>query len=107
MPGETVQEHEGRAALPTQVEEVKPQAVDDEVPVQRAQEVHGGRIAGFCHAGRSRPPPGLLSSGRRHPAMLVNCSAYEDGRKLGDVPPDKISEYLRRPGCFVWVALSD
>ncbi len=39
--------------------------------------------------------------------MLVNCSAYEDGGKLGDIPVDKISEYLRRPGCFVWVALSD
>ena len=39
--------------------------------------------------------------------MLVNCSAYEDGRKLADVPVDKISEYLRRPGCFVWVALKE
>ncbi len=39
--------------------------------------------------------------------MLVNCSAYEDGRKLADIPADKISEYLRRPGCFVWVALND
>ena len=39
--------------------------------------------------------------------MLVNCSAYEDGRKLADIPADKISEYLRRPECFVWVALND
>jgi magnesium transporter len=39
--------------------------------------------------------------------MLVNCSAYEDGRKLADVPVDKISEFLQRPGCFVWVALHD
>jgi magnesium transporter len=39
--------------------------------------------------------------------MLVNCSAYEAGRKLGDIPVDKIAEYLRRPGCFVWVALAD
>jgi magnesium transporter len=39
--------------------------------------------------------------------MLVNCSAYEDGRKLAEIPADKISEYLRRPGCFVWVALYD
>jgi magnesium transporter len=39
--------------------------------------------------------------------MLVNCAAYEDGRKLADIPPDKIAEYLRRPGCFVWVALYD
>jgi magnesium transporter len=39
--------------------------------------------------------------------MLVNCSAYEDGRKLGDIPVDKISEYLQREGCFVWVATNE
>jgi magnesium transporter len=37
--------------------------------------------------------------------MLVNCAAYEDGRKLGDVAVGDISDYLQRPGCFVWVAL--
>ena len=39
--------------------------------------------------------------------MLVNCVAYEDGRKLGDIPRAGISDYLERPGCFVWVALKD
>jgi magnesium transporter len=39
--------------------------------------------------------------------MLVNCVAYEDGRKLADITPAEISEYLKRPGCFVWVALRD
>ena len=39
--------------------------------------------------------------------MLVNCVAYEDGRKLGDIDTAAISEYLKRPGCFVWVALRD
>ena len=39
--------------------------------------------------------------------MLVNCVAYEDGRKLADIEPGEISEYLKRPGCFVWVALRD
>jgi magnesium transporter len=39
--------------------------------------------------------------------MLVNCVAYEDGRKLADIEPGEISEYLERPGCFVWVALRD
>jgi magnesium transporter len=39
--------------------------------------------------------------------MLVNCVAYEDGRKLADIEPSEISEYLKRPGCFVWVALAD
>ena len=39
--------------------------------------------------------------------MLINCVAYEDGTKLADCPLDEISEYLKRPGCFVWVALKD
>jgi magnesium transporter len=39
--------------------------------------------------------------------MLVNCVAYQEGRKLGDIDPAAISEYLSRPGCFVWVALKD
>jgi magnesium transporter len=39
--------------------------------------------------------------------MLVNCVAYQDGRKLADIEKRQISEYLQRPGCFVWVALRD
>ena len=39
--------------------------------------------------------------------MLVNCVAYESGRRLGDIEPPQISDYLKRPGCFVWVALRD
>jgi magnesium transporter len=39
--------------------------------------------------------------------VLINCVAYEDGTKLADCPIDDISEYLKRPGCFVWVALKD
>jgi magnesium transporter len=39
--------------------------------------------------------------------MLVNCVAYEAGRKLSDIDRHQISEYLARPGCFVWVALRD
>jgi len=39
--------------------------------------------------------------------MLVNCVAYQDGRKLGDIPRSEISDYLGRPECFVWVALKD
>jgi magnesium transporter len=37
--------------------------------------------------------------------MLVNCAAYQDGKKLGDIPPSQISDYVSRPECFVWVAL--
>ncbi|WP_374569299.1 magnesium and cobalt transport protein CorA [Ideonella sp.] len=39
--------------------------------------------------------------------MLINCVAYEDGRKLADLAVEDISDYLQRPGCFVWVALRD
>jgi magnesium transporter len=39
--------------------------------------------------------------------MLVNCVAYQNGRKLGDIRVEDISEYVTRPECFVWVALSD
>ena len=39
--------------------------------------------------------------------MLVNCVAYQDGKKLADIPKEDISEYVSRPDCFVWVALKD
>ena len=39
--------------------------------------------------------------------MIVNCVAYEDGHKLADIDQRAIHEYLKRPGCFVWVALAD
>jgi len=39
--------------------------------------------------------------------MLINCVAYENGRKLADITVEAISDYLQRPGCFVWVALKD
>jgi magnesium transporter len=39
--------------------------------------------------------------------MLINCVAYQEGKKLSDIPVEDISEYLKRPDCFVWVALRD
>src|SRR6266478_4045336 len=39
--------------------------------------------------------------------MLINCVAYEEGRKLADIDKRDIKNYLQRPGCFVWVALRD
>ncbi len=39
--------------------------------------------------------------------MLVNCVAYQDGKKVADIPKEAISEYVHRPECFVWVALKD
>jgi magnesium transporter len=39
--------------------------------------------------------------------MLVNCVAYQNGKKLGDIAVEDISDYLAKPECFVWVALAD
>ena len=39
--------------------------------------------------------------------MLINCVAYENGHRLADIPVEQISEYLKRPECFVWVAIKD
>jgi magnesium transporter len=39
--------------------------------------------------------------------MLVNCVAYQGGVKLADIPLSAISDYVRRPDCFVWVAIRD
>lgn len=39
--------------------------------------------------------------------MLINCVAYQDGKKLADIPVEAISDYVGRPDCFVWVALRD
>jgi magnesium transporter len=37
--------------------------------------------------------------------MLVNCAAYQDGRRLADIRKEEISDYVHRPNTFVWVAL--
>jgi magnesium transporter len=39
--------------------------------------------------------------------MLVNCVAYQAGQKLAHISMEDISEYLKRPECFVWVALKE
>lgn len=39
--------------------------------------------------------------------MLINCVAYQNGTKLADIPTERISDYISRPDCFVWVALQD
>jgi magnesium transporter len=39
--------------------------------------------------------------------MLINCVAYQEGKKLKDISIEEISDYLAMPGCFVWVALQD
>ena len=39
--------------------------------------------------------------------MLINCVAYQDGKRLADLEIQQISDYLARPQGFVWVALRD
>jgi magnesium transporter len=39
--------------------------------------------------------------------MLINCAAYQDGRKLADIKVGDISRYVGCTDCFVWVALRD
>jgi magnesium transporter len=39
--------------------------------------------------------------------MLINCVAYQDGRKLADIDVGAIKEWVNKPDCFVWVALRD
>jgi magnesium transporter len=37
--------------------------------------------------------------------MLINCVAYQDGKRIAEIRPEEIHRYLAMPGCFVWVAL--
>jgi magnesium transporter len=39
--------------------------------------------------------------------VLINCVAYQNGRKLADIAPSDIHKYLAGPDCFVWVGLKD
>jgi magnesium transporter len=39
--------------------------------------------------------------------MLIKCVAYENGRKVAEIPASDIHTYVCRPGCFVWVAMRD
>lgn len=39
--------------------------------------------------------------------MLINCVAYQEGKKLRDIEISEIGAYLRQSDCFVWVALRD
>jgi len=39
--------------------------------------------------------------------MLINCVAYQEGKKLSDITVEAISDYIVMPDCFVWVALRE
>lgn len=42
--------------------------------------------------------------------MLINCAAYQAGKKLADLAtasPEDLADYLHREDCFVWIALRE
>ena len=39
--------------------------------------------------------------------MLINCVAYQEGKKLNIISVEEISDYVKKHDCFVWVALKD
>jgi magnesium transporter len=39
--------------------------------------------------------------------VLINCVAYQNGRRLADIAVSDIHKYLTEPDTFVWVALKD
>jgi magnesium transporter len=40
-------------------------------------------------------------------STIINCAAYANGRKVGDVEIDDISEVLKVPGQFVWIGVHE
>jgi magnesium transporter len=39
--------------------------------------------------------------------MIVNCAAYADGCRVADIDLEAISDYVDKPGHFVWVGLHE
>jgi magnesium transporter len=67
-------------------------------------------MARACHPGG--PPAGHVvrgapSTDTTGEHMLVTCVAYQNGRRLADIPVSDIRSYTSRPDCFVWVGLKD
>ena len=56
--------------------------------------------------GLAGPEPEPRKSTEKN-SMLINCVAYQNGKKLADIPVADISEYINLPDTFVWVALLD
>lgn len=54
------------------------------------------------------PAPVATEAPRPQTPMVVNCVAYtHQGRRVGDITIDEISEVLERPDQFVWVGLHE
>src|SRR6185369_6920814 len=72
----------------------------------------GPARCGRCRESAASVDDGSCQDRGRHrhedpDAMLINCVAYQDGKKLADIRVEDISDYVGRPDCFVWVALRD
>lgn len=39
--------------------------------------------------------------------MIVNCIAYRQGKSLGNIPVDDISEVLKQPETFIWLGIHE
>ena len=39
--------------------------------------------------------------------MLVSCFVYRNGKRIAEIDPEEISDYVSQPECFVWVAIKD
>jgi len=39
--------------------------------------------------------------------MIVNCVAYQEGKRIADIGTEEIGAWVGRPECFVWVALME
>ncbi len=82
------------------------------IRLQRSQSLRPGRRDGAardCRDPRARdswePACRVVIACARQ--MLVNCVAYQDGKKLADMGVSEIHVYTSRPNCFVWLALKD
>ena len=40
-------------------------------------------------------------------SAIVNCVAYADGHRIGDVDLDDIADVLDEPGQFIWIGLHE
>jgi Mg2+ and Co2+ transporter CorA len=77
---------------------VAPHSLDSEQVAERREALHAFVTAAWHHTAFGQPGEGA-------DADQLRC--LRKGSKLADIPVADISEYIARPGCFVWVALSD
>ena len=47
------------------------------------------------------------TTGTVSPKQIMNCAAYSNGCRIADVELNKVHEFLKEPGQFVWIALHE